>query len=286
MDSTGKISVADTSNNTIRVVTSAGVVSTLAGSVSPGSADGTGSTAGFYSPGGIYADGSVTLFVGDSGNNTVRKVTAAGVVTTLAGAPPDGGPGYVDATGSAARFNSPRGVAVDSAGNTYVADLSNSLIRKVTPAGVVTTFAGGFSNPWGVAVGSDGTVYVADTYNNAIRKITPGGVVTTLAGLPGYFNSGNVDGQGSAARFNFPQDVAVDSNNNIVYVADTRNDSVRKITPDGTVTTLTTGIGAGGVAVDTAGTVYVADSGGLVRKVTQAGAVSTLAGSVRLRWEQ
>ena len=153
------------------------------------------------------------------------------MVTTLAGLA--GSSGSANGTGSAARFYYPFGVAVDSAGNVYVADTGNNTIRKVTPAGVVTTLAGlagssgsadgtgsaaRFNYPSGVAVDSAGNVYVADTGNNTIRKVTPAGVVTTLAGLAG--SPGSADGTGSAARFYYPHGVAVDSAGN-VYVADT-----------------------------------------------------------------
>ena len=160
-------------------------------------------------------DSAGNVYVADSANNTIRKVTPAGVVTTLAGLA--GSCGSADGTGSAARFYCPAGVAVDSAGNVYVADMHNNTIRKVTPAGVVTTLAGlagspgsadgtgsaaRFNDPYGVAVDSAGNVYVADTGNNTIRKVTPGGVVTTLAGLAG--SAGSADGTGSAARFDYP----------------------------------------------------------------------------------
>src|SRR5438034_103247 len=163
--------------------------------------------------------------------------------TTFAGLPP----GSADGTGSAARFNSPAGVAVDSADNTYVADTVNSTIRKITPAGVVTTFAGlagstgsangtgsaaRFNFPSGVIVDRAGTgnIYVGDTSNFTIRQITPAGVVTTLAGSPGM--RGGTNGTGSAARFELPEGMAVDSTGNI-YVADTDPSTIRKITPGG-----------------------------------------------------
>jgi len=242
VDSAGNVYVADFYNSTIREVTQAGVVTTLAGLAgTKGSADGTGSVALFDGPTGVAVDTATNVYVADFFNSSIRKVTPAGVVTTLAGLA--GSPGSADGTGSAARFDGPTGVAVDSAGNVYVGDRYNSTVRKVTPAGVVTTLAGLagspgsadgtgsaalFNAPCGVAVDSAGNVYVADCYNNTIRKVTPGGVVRTLAGLTG--TAGSADGTGSAAQFDFPYGVAVDSAGN-VYVADRYNDRVTKGTP-------------------------------------------------------
>ena len=203
--------------------------------------------------------------------------------------------GFADGSGTNARFNNPYGVAVDGAGNVYVADVDNHRIRKITPAGAVTTLAGDgtttpFNHPGGVAVDGTGNVYVADSFNNRIRKITPGGAVTTFAGSTDF---GSTNGNGTIARFRSPQGVAVDGAGN-VYVADTSNHQIRKITPGGDVSTLagsTQGFadgngalaqffGAAGVAVDGAGNVYVADAGNhRIRKITPAGAVTTVAGS-------
>jgi hypothetical protein len=201
VDSAGTVYVTDSSNNTIRKVTPAGAVTTLAGTAqSAGSADGAGSGAPFNDPIGVAVDDAGNLYVADANNATLRKVTAAGVVTTLAGLP--GTLGSTDGTGSGARFNGPTGVAVDNVGNVYVADSYNETIRKVTPAGVVTTFAGvpgnpgstdgtgssaTFDNPVGIALDNAGNVYVADTYYSAIRKVTAAGLVTTLATLPANF---------------------------------------------------------------------------------------------------
>jgi sugar lactone lactonase YvrE len=176
----------------IQKITPGGVVTTLAGSGHDGSANGTGSAASFYGPYGIAMDSSGNIYVADTWNQLIRKITSGGVVTTLAG----GGagfdsngfaiPGNANGTGTAASFSFPEGVAVDSLGNVYVADSGNDLIRKITSGGVVTTLAGGgsgtatngsgtaasFSEPTGVAVDSSGNVYVADSHNNLIRKIT------------------------------------------------------------------------------------------------------------------
>ncbi len=304
-DSSGNVYVADTLNNTIRKITPAGVVTTLAGLAgSYGSADGTGSAARFRGPSGVAVDSAGNVYVADTGSHTIRQVTPAGVVTTLAGLA--GITGSADGTGRAARFYYPYGVATDSSGNVYVADSGNNTIRKITPAGDVTTMAGlagsfgsadgtgraaRFGNPYGVATDSSGNVYVADTYNYTIRKITPAGVVTTLAGLAAI--TGSDDGTGSAARFYFPWGVATDSSGN-VYVADSSNSTIRKITPAGVVTTLAgeagnTGYSAdgtgsaarfsypSGVATDSSGNVYVADRS-TIRKITPAAVVTTLAG--------
>jgi len=238
VDATGNVFVTDTYNHTIRKVTSAGVVTTLAGLAgSSGSTDATGSAARFNYPFGVAVDTAGNIFVGDAVNRTIRKVTSAGVVTTLAGAA--GSSGSADGTGSAARFFLPKGVAVDAAGNIFVADDGNHTIRKVTSAGVVTTLAGTagvtgstdgtgsaarFNSPYGVAVDTAGNVFVADMGNHTIRKVTSAGVATTPAGLAGSIGSTN--GTGSAARFNYPADVAIDSMGNI-FVADSINSTIR-----------------------------------------------------------
>jgi len=311
VDGAGNAYVADAGNNTIRMVTPAGVVSTLAGLAGvAGSVDGTGSAARFNFPAGVAVDGSGNVYVGDTYNSTIRKITPVGVVSTLAGLA--GNWGTVDGTGSTARFNRPRGVAVDGSGNVYVADPNylyylDGTVRKITPAGVVSTLAGvdpspgsadgagsaaRFLHPEGVAVDSLGNAYVADAGNNTIRMVTPAGVVSTVAGLAGL--AGSVDGTGSAARFAYPMGVAVDGAGN-VYVADTGNNTIRMVNPAGVVSTLAglagfsgNADGAGpaarfnypaGVAVDGSGNVYVADTFNFtIRKVTSAGVVSTFAG--------
>jgi hypothetical protein len=248
LDSAGNAYVADSSNATIRKITPAGVVTTLAGSARvTGTTDGTGSAARFNEPGGVATDAAGNVYVADSGNYTIRKITPAGVVTTLAGT--GGSQGSVDGTGTAARFYDPENLTVDSAGNVYVADGSGETIRKVTPAGVVTTIAGTanqagstngtgtaarFNDPTGIALDTAGNLYIADNANNTVRKLTPAGVETTLAGTAG--RSGSTDGTGTSARFYQPAGIGVDSAGN-VWVADYGNGTVREISVAGVVTT-------------------------------------------------
>ncbi len=239
VDSAGNVYVADQGNCAIRVVSPAGVVTTLAGG-SQGSSDGTGSAAQFYNPFGVAVDRAGNVYVADTLNDTIRKVTSAGVVTTFAGKA--GYSGSANGASNVARFSYPFGIAIDSAGNLYVADAYNDMIRKVTPGGTVSTLAGKagysgsidgtgtaaeFENPIGVAVDSKGYVYVGDFYNNTIRRVSSNGVVTTLAGLAGNGGFGSADGTGSAARFDSPEGVAVDSQGNL-YVGDVYNDTIRK----------------------------------------------------------
>ena len=302
----GTLYVADSNNNQIRT-SIAGAVTTLAGSGIAGYADGSGTTTQFHAPNSLAVDAAGNVYVADSGNNAIRKITSGGTVTTLAGLAGTGG--SADGSGSAARFNFPTGIAIDSAGYLYVADYGNHTIRKVSPAGDVSTLAGlagssgsvdgtgngaRFANPNGVAVDAAGNVYVADYFNSTVRKVSPAGAVTTLAGLAG--NNGAADGNGSAARFNYPLGVAVDTSGN-VYVLDSDNNAIRQISPTGDVTTVagtaSTGSADGpgfiahfnfptSVAVDSSGTVTVADErNNTIRQITSTGTVSTLAGSTR-----
>ena len=245
----GSFLLTDTSNASLRKVTTAGVVTTFAGtSGSKGSADGTGAAARFSAPVGITRDTAGNVYVADQTNHVIRRVTPAGVVTTLAGTA--GTVGSTDGTGAAARFNLPTGVAMNSTDLIYVADFGSHTLRKVTSSGVVTTFAGTagtsgsvdgtgtaarFNKPSGLALDTAGNLYVADTGNSTVRKVSPAGVVTTLAGLSAI--AGLKDGTGALAWFNEPEGVTADASGNL-YLADTGNAVIRKITPAGVVTTL------------------------------------------------
>ncbi|MDP3068981.1 MAG: hypothetical protein Q8N18_01775 [Opitutaceae bacterium] len=245
VDGAGNVFVSDAASATIRKITPAGVVTTFAGTAFQiGSADGTGAAARFSLPYGLAIDGAGFLYVADSGNSTIRKISADGVVTTLAGGA--GQSGFLNGTGTAARFDTPFGLAVDGAGNVFVADSGNHAIRKITAGGVVTTVAGGgpntsgavdgpgtasrFNQPRGVAVDGGGNLFVSDYANSTIRHITAGGVVSTIAGSAGIF--GEVNSVGAAARLYEPIGIVVDGTT--IYVADTSNNQVRRGQPAST----------------------------------------------------
>jgi len=240
-DTSGNLYVADYSNHMIRKISPEGVVSTLAGAGFAGYGNGAGSNARFYGPSGVVVDSSGDLYVSDYLNRLVRKVSNAGVVSTVAGGAAQL-TGSADGTGATASFFNPAGIAMDSSGHLYVADSYNHRIRKISPEGVVSTLAGTvacynnflegtgatakFYFPTGVAVDTSGNVFVADQLNHRIRMITSAGVVSTLAGV-GW--SGHADGTGATARFNYPYGVAIDNSGNL-YVADNTNNQIRKIT--------------------------------------------------------
>jgi sugar lactone lactonase YvrE len=243
-DGAGNLFVADNGNHTIRkIVISTGAVTTLAGSPGEvGTSDGTGSTARFAGPDGLARDDSGNLFVADAGNHSIRQVAiATGAVTTVAGGA--GQLGYVDGTGSAARFNHPISLVWDAAGDLYVADTANATIRKVvlasrtvsTLAGLVRTSgsadgigsAARFNYPAGLATDGAGSLFVADSNNGVIRQIALAtGEVTTLAGSAG--GSGSADGTGASARFALPEGIVCDRAGNL-FVADVGNLTIRKI---------------------------------------------------------
>lgn len=305
-DASGTLYVADTGNDLVRKMTPGGDVTTLAGLVGAyGHADGAGREARFFAPRQLAVDRRGNAYVPDNGNHVIRKITADGVVTTLAGLA--GARGSTDGLGSAARFDLPSGVAVDAAGNVLVADSGNQTIRRITPDGNVTTLAGQpgvyssedgvgsaarFYSPLGIACDDRGNAYVADTGNHTIRKITTDGRVSTLAGRPGA--PGSVDGPGSAALFDTPYGIAVDPTGNI-FVSDHFSAVIRKVSPDGNVSTVAgmafqwdnvdgTGREArfyfpAGIATDASGNLFVADSWNqAIRRLTPEGEVTTIGG--------
>jgi serine/threonine protein kinase len=244
----GNLYVAEWNNSTIRLIKPSGAVSTLPGlAQTAGSSDGTEAT-GFRYYHKIAMDRSGNAYVADNNNHTIQKITPSGMVTTFAGQA--GRIGNTDGPASIARFHYPRGIAVEPDGNIFVADTGNNTIRRITPDGVVSTLAGQagvkgsmdglgpmarFDGPAGIAVGARGFIYVTDSGNNTVRAINPSGMVSTLAGQPGV--PGSSDGVSTNAQFNSPRGIAVDGEGNL-YVADTRNDTIRKITSAGVVTTI------------------------------------------------
>lgn len=268
-----------------------GNIALYAGQTSPGSSDGTTTSATFRSPQGMASDRNGSLYVADYGNNSIRMISASGDVNTIAGVP--GSSGYQDGPALSALFNNPLGVAVDSAGNVYVADTGNNAIRVIS-GGNVTTLAGtpptsgymdgtgtgaAFDNPSSIAIGSDGNLYVADRDNNVIRVVTTAGVVTTLAGPgPSASNptgSGYADGTGKEALFNSPSGIVFNTDGNL-YVTDSNNYVVRTVSLAGVVTTIagqpmTSGSDDGSgdnasfgilrpIVADAFGTLYVGDT--------------------------
>ncbi len=260
----------------------------LAGDGQDGALDGAALASRFSDPYGVAIGPRGAIYVADGGEaNRIRVVQPDGAVSTLAG----GKEGFVDGLGTAAAFNTPSAIALDHLGNLYVADTGNHAIRRIAPGGAVTTLAGNgspgyadgigraaqFNGPVGIAVDDAGIVYVADTYNDRIRRIAQDGTVTTLAGTgkPNLF-----DGPGTAAAFDTPSALAVDHDGNL-YIADTGNNAVRRLRPDGTVDTLALPPEAErrpalrrpvGLAVTRDGYLYiVASAGGRILQMTPTG---------------
>ncbi len=311
VDAAGNLYIADRTNHRVRKVDAAGIITTVAGTgVADFSGDGGPAVAAqLYNPSGVAVDAAGNLYIADTLNDAIRKVDAAGVISTVAGTgygySGDGGPAI------AARLYDPIDVAVDAAGNLYIADRLNRRVRKVDAAGIITTVAGtgvgGYSGDGGpavaarlslfssVAVDAAGNLYIVDTNNRRIRKVDAAGVITTVAGSGGVGYGGD-GGPATAARLNDPVDVAVDAAGNL-YIADRLNHRVRKVNAaDGVIVTAAgtgaAGFGDGGpataarlvfptrVAVDGAGNLYIADTGNhRVRKVNAAGVIATVAGT-------
>ncbi len=320
VDGSGNIFVAEGSIGTgtghavgdyrIWRINSSAVVSTAAGNgLESYSGDGNAATAAqLNSPGAVTLDAAGNLYIADTANHRVRKVTASGTITTAAGT---GAPGYSGdgGPGVKAQLNSPAGLTADSDGNVYIADSGNDRIRKLLPDGTLITIAGNgnasffgdggpsnsasLHNPRGIYSAGGGHIYIADTGNQRIRELLPNGIITTVAGNGGQGPGGD-GGPATAAQLNQPTGVTLDASGNI-YIADQGNNRVRVVTPDGTISTFAGsaayGLGDGGsataaelnapasVAVDPTGNVYVADSGNNRVREISSGTISTLAGT-------
>jgi gliding motility-associated-like protein len=248
-DNAGNVYVADALCNVIKKINPSGNVTTLAGDGMSGYKDGAGTGAEFNTPLGLTIDASGNLYVADELNERIRKITPGGVVTTVAG---NGSRQSADGGAAAAAFSDPSGLVFDNAGNLYITDAGSSRIREISAAGVVTTLAGSgtstgsadgpgnvatFNGPYGITIDKAGNLFVSDRFNNEIRKITPAGLVSTFAGNTALGPAGgSTDGVGTAASFSDPTGLVFDASGDL-FVADRYNHKIRKITPDGTVST-------------------------------------------------
>lgn len=308
IDSTGNIYIADAANHFVRRVATNGEMTIFAGKGLPGyTGDGLATSAKLYSPNDVAIDGAGNVYIADSQNHRVRKVGANGQITTVAGT---GMAGYSGDGGAAiaARLNYPVDLAIDSAGNIFIADMGNNRIRKIDAAGIITTVAGSDAGarsgegagatsarldyPMGVAADSSGNIYIADKFNNRVLKVDTKGAMTTIAGNGATAFAGDGGPATSASLFN-PTGVEVDSAGNI-FIADTFNNRIRKVGTDGVITTIAGDgkgryFGDGGpastaslytpyrMAIDTVGNLYIADfSNNRIRKVESAGGAGHL----------
>ena len=255
----GTVFVADNQNHALRRIGTNGVVTTLAGLPgTPGAADGSGPAARFDSPTGLALGPDGALYVSDTGNHTIRRVTLAGIVTTLAGSAASAD--FADGPATAARFNQPLGLAIAPDGTVFVADSGNHLLRIIATNGIVSVLAGNpetfgsadgtgtnafFNNPVGLALAPDGSLFVSDANNFTLRRVTTAGIVTTLAGAAGQ--DGSTDGPAASARFGKPAELAL-APNGTLYIADAAHHTIRRLTPDGRVSTIAGLVGADGAA--------------------------------------
>jgi sugar lactone lactonase YvrE len=310
LDAVGNVFVADTYNHAIRRVSIGGVITTVAGNGTSGfSGDGgVATSAQLNQPTGIALDAVGNMFIADGGNFRVRKVTPGGAIDTVAG----GGVGGFTGDGgqaTSAKLNRPLGVALDRAGNLFIADYENERVRKVMTGGIINTVAGGgthglgdggpataawLHNPAGVAVDAAGNLFIAETWSSRVRKVTADGVITTVAGNGVEASSGD-GGPATSAGLDFPEGVATDGAGNL-FIAEFDSSRIRKVTTDGIIHTVagggTTGLGDGGpaasaqlknpegIAVDLEGNLIIPDTGNnRVRKVTPDGMINTIAGN-------
>jgi uncharacterized repeat protein (TIGR01451 family) len=311
VDSTGNLYISDHGNNSIRMVAPSGVITTVAGTGVAGYSgdNGPATKAQLYDPEGVAVDAAGNLYIADSSNERIREVTPGGIISTAAG---NGNSGFWGDTGPAtgAQLSDPRGVAVDSTGNLYIADFWNNRVRAVAPNGTITTFAGNgvqdhlgdggpatsaaLAQPIGVAVSSTGTLYVTDN-GRYVRAVSASGMIATAAGTDTGGFSGD-GGSATSAELLWLQGVAVDSAGNL-YIADTGNGRVREVTPGGIIGTIAGGsispfYGDGGpavlggfsgiqsIAADASGNLYIQELDSYtIRKISAAGGVSTIAGT-------
>jgi uncharacterized repeat protein (TIGR01451 family) len=309
VDASGNLYIADSDNYRIRMVSASGTITTVAGNgTCCFSGDGGAATkAQLDSPSGVAVDAAGDLYIADRYNGRIRKVSASGTITTIAG---NGSYGYAGdgAAASTAVFRYPEGVAVDASGNVYIADSGNARIRQITAAGAIATLAGGgvgdgglgvfglLNQPSGVARDNAGNTYVADTNNSRVRKVAANGTITTVAGTAAPGSAGD-GGAAVSAQLNAPQGLALDAAGNL-YIADTNNYRVRKVDSSGNITTVAgngkccgrTGDGGAatnaeigtpyGLAVDASGNLYISDIyDSVVRQVTASGTITTVAGN-------
>lgn len=296
VDSAGNLYIADSANQRVRKVTPGGTITTVAGNGDMGySRDGGPAIdAGVSWPYGVVVDSRGNLYITDGGNNRVRKVTPDGTISTVAG---NGQRGYSGDGGPAriAQLNGPGGIAVDSAGNVFIADSENHCIRKVTRDGIISTATANLGHPWGIAFDSGRDLYIADSSSNRVIKLMPGGTIMTVAGNGNMGYSGD-GGPAISAELRAPSGLAMDSGGNL-YVADRLNNRVRKVDRQGIITTVAGNgqfefSGDGGpatrarlkgpwsVALDSAGSLYISDYfNGRIRKVAAGGTITTVAGN-------
>ncbi len=315
VDAAGNLFIADTGNRHIRRVDPSGIITVIAGSGEEGYTGDGGPAidARLSSPYDVAVDGAGNLYIADLFNHCIRRVDSSGTISTFAGT---GERGFVGDGGPAveARLSSPSDVAVDAAGNLFIADSGNQRIRKVDPSGNISTFAGGgdalgdggpaiqarLGSPAGVAVDAAGNLYIAVTTNSSIRRVDPSGTITTIAGIGRWGYSGD-GGPAIKAALHAPSDVAVDTAGNL-YIADENNHRIRRVDSSGTISTVAgTGergfAGDGGpaveaqldnprgVAVDAAGNLYIADQQNhRIRRVDSSGTITTIAGNGERRF--
>ena len=306
----GSVFIGEFDNHRVRRVDPSGVITTVAGTGEPGSSDdgGPATEAQLRIPAGLALDAMGNLYIADYSTHRIRRVDSVGIITTVAGTGErgfsgDGGPA------TEAQLNFPQGLALDGAGNLYIADRFNARIRRVDPSGIITTIAGTgersfggdggpateatMSSPWGLALDGMGNLYIADTSDHRIRRVDPSGVMTTVAGT-GERGFGGDGGPATEAQLSVPQGVAVDPAGNL-YIADWSNVRVRRVDPAGTIETV---VGSGdwgfsgdggpataarltpptAVAVGHDGSLYVADERNRRVRQVRDGTISTIAG--------